>query len=465
MLTDKLKDYARSGVYPFHMPGHKRQPIGDLPFELDLTEIDGFDYLHDPQGCIRAVECQAQRLFEAERAFLLVNGATGGILAAVRAMTKPNDKVIVARNCHRSVYHAIELCGLQPVYYLPDPIDGTDIYGSVNPFMLDILLSEHRDAKLVIITSPTYEGVASEIEWIASVCHRSGARLLVDEAHGAHFPFSDAFPKPAIQSGADVSVVSLHKTLPAPTQTALLLTNDASMEPKLQQQLAVFETSSPSYLLMSGIESCLTYIENHSFKEYLLLLNNFYQKAKDLQKLRLLFDPDDDSRGNMLEYDIGKLVITTYGTNLTGKALAQLLRERYRIETEMSSAHYVIAMTSVCDTKEGFDRLFDALKEIDNRIQYSEKEICSAMMYEAPEKRFSPCDSWRFEAQNVSPEQAAGKAAMEYIYAYPPGIPYIVPGEAISQSMIAQIRALIKAGVDVTSTSKGLPHMIAVADW
>ena len=419
MLTEDLKRYAKSGVYPFHMPGHKRQPIGELPYQLDLTEIPGFDYLHDPQGCIRDIEHRAERLYQAERAFLLINGATGGILAAVRAMTRPRDKVIVARNCHRSVFHAIELCDLEPVYYLPDPIDGTDIYGGVNPFLLDMLLREHPDAKLVILTSPTYEGVVSEIKWIAPICHRSGVRLLVDEAHGAHFPFSEAFPKPAVQCGADVAVVSLHKTLPAPTQTALLLTSDPKTAPELQRQLAVFESASPSYLLMSGAEDCLRYVEN----------------------------------------------ITTYGTDLTGKKLAGLLRERYRIETEMASAHYVIAMTSVCDTKEGFHRLWRALKEIDAAVRCAEPDAAQAILTALPEKRFDPGEMRRFETETVPLAQAAGAVSADYVYAYPPGIPYLVPGEVVSAEMIDRINALREAGVEVLSTRKTLPEALTVIDW
>lgn len=465
MLYDKLQQYSQSGVYPFHMPGHKRQGLdGWLPYELDVTEIHGFDYLHNPSGCIREVEHKAERLYRAKRAFLLVNGATGGILSAIRAMTKRGDTVIMARNCHQSVYNAVELCGLHPVYYVPDPIDGTDIYGCVNPFMLDIMLSKYKGTALVVVTSPTYEGVASDIGLIAKMCRRYGAKLLVDEAHGAHFSFSDAFPASAIQSGADAAVVSLHKTLPAPTQTALLLTNDTALEPLLQRQLAVFESASPSYLLMAGIEKCLEFIENHSFKEYIRRLYDFYQQAKALQKLHLLYDPEDHSRGNMTEYDIGKLVITTYGTNITGQILARLLRDGYRIETEMSSAHYVIAMTSVCDTEEGFHRLFCALKEIDSVLQYSDEEICSAVLHKVPKRSFDPCDAWQYTAKPVLLEQAAGRTSMEYVYAYPPGIPYIVPGEIIDRKMIERIFQLSAAGVAITSTGKTAPRTITVAD-
>lgn len=448
-----------------HMPGHKRHRVGCLPLELDLTEIYGFDNLHHPQGCIRDIEQKAARLWQAKRAFMLVNGATGGILAAIRAMTLPDDTVVIARNCHQSVYNAAELCGVKPVYYMPDVIDGTDIYGSVYPEMLDMLLQSTENVRLVVITSPTYEGVCSDMEVIAAICHAHGARLLVDEAHGAHFPFHARFPQPAVACGADAVVTSLHKTLPSPTQTALLLTNDRGLAGELQRQLAVFETSSPSYLLMSGVEDCLTYLEKHDFSEYINRLDTFYTNAKQLKKLRLLFDPDDDNRCNIDAYDCGKLVITAYGTNISGSELARRLREDFQIETEMSSAHYVIAMTSVCDTDEGFERLLHALLQIDKTIQYSDKELTSAVLAELPQKAFEPHESRSRRAVTVPFADAAGKTAMEFVYAYPPGIPYIVPGEVVSQSVLEQLVQLLSNGVEIISTTRQLPQSILVADW
>ncbi len=458
MLYDKLKAYSKSGVYPFHMPGHKQKAISDLPYELDLTEIDGFDNLHAPTGCIRDIERKAEFLYNANRAFLLVDGATGGILAAVRAMTSFGDKVLLARNCHKSVYNAVELCGLDPVYIQPDMIEGTDIFGSIDPDMLDKKLTEEPCVNLVIITSPTYEGVCSDIESISLICRRHGAKLLADEAHGAHFPFSDAFPESAIDCGADVSVVSLHKTLPSPTQTALLLTNDKDLEAKLQNELAVFETSSPSYILMSGAEACLNNMDYNSFEEYTNLLDDFYTKAKSLKNFRLLYD-----LGTMYDHDFGKLVITTYGTNITGTRLAEILRERFAIEVEMAAAHYIIAITSVCDTIEGFDRLYKALSEIDKTV-FKTFEAAEIKTPGLPEKRFSPFEARRKAKRTIAFENAAMKTSLDYVYAYPPGIPFIVPGEVITAELTDYIKKLISSGVNVCSSSVKYPEYIGVAD-
>ncbi len=467
MLFDRLKEYSKGSVYPFHMPGHKRRRVGgSLPYELDLTEINGFDDLHNPGGCIRDIERKAEELFGVARAFLLINGATGGILAAVRAMTHHGGKVIIARNCHRSVYHAAELCCLEPVYLIPPLIGGADISGSVPPEQVERLLSENRDAELVVITSPTYEGVCSNIESISAICRRYGARLLVDEAHGSHFPFSAVFPKAAVQSGADAAVISLHKTLPSLTQTALLLTDNSDLEKSFQKQLAVFETSSPSYLLMSGIELCLRYIERNSFLEYCELLSAFYEESKKLKKLKLLYPCEKG--GLIYDYDPGKLVVLTQGTGLTGKRLAALLRETYDIETEMSSARYLTAMTSVCDTAEGFKRLITALIEIDREIlrsDYSKEELNIAEFTEPPQKCCSPWECFRFKPREVEFDKSAGKVSLEYIYAYPPGIPFIVPGEVIGAETIKRINSLLSNGVEIISTDKNMPERITVADF
>lgn len=198
MLYEKLKDYADSGVYPFHMPGHKRTETDGLPYDIDITEISGFDNLHEPVGCLCQLQATAASLFGARRAFALVNGATVGILAAVRAMTRYGDRVLIARNSHMAVYHAVELCGLDADYLIPDVVDGLGIFASVSPQEVERKLSADPAISLVVITSPTYEGVVSDVRTIAEICHRYGARLLVDEAHGAHFPFSDKFPASAV---------------------------------------------------------------------------------------------------------------------------------------------------------------------------------------------------------------------------------------------------------------------------
>ena len=464
MLFDKLKDYGKSGVYPFHMPGHKRQSInGDLPYEIDLTEIDGFDNLHNPQGCIKAVEDKAQLLYNAKRAYMLVNGATCGIMSAIGALTSRGDRVLIARNCHISVYRAVKLFSLKPEYILPEYAEENGVklpvFGSISPKLIEDKLTQNPDISLVVLTSPTYEGVVSDIKSISEICKKHDARLFVDEAHGAHFPFNKAFPESAVNCGADISVVSLHKTLPSLTQTALLLTNDTDYDSALREQLAIFQTSSPSYVLMSSVESCLDYISENSseFESYIKRLSEFEKSAKALNNLKLLFREDN----NVYAYDRGKLVISTIGTSISGTQLAETLRNDYKIETEMSAEDYIIAMTSVCDTDEGFERLISALKTIDSKIKKSEntKEYIKPLL---PQKTIEPFECTDKIGKVLDITDCNGKISLEDVFAYPPGIPLIVSGEIVTDDIINQVKTLADNNISVQSTLGNAPHKLKV---
>ena len=223
-LFETVCTYGRSAI-PMHMPGHKRNTdlLGnDLPYAGDITEIDGFDNLHDmeTEGILNAIAKRASALYHAKFAFPLVNGSTGGILAAIRATAAPGDTVLAARNCHQSVYHAIELCELAHTSLLPPTDAVSGIYGSIRPEDVEAAFSKDPTIRAVILTSPTYEGVISDIKSIARTVHRYGATLIVDAAHGAHLGFHPAFPDSALQLGADAVVISLHKTLPSPSSTS-----------------------------------------------------------------------------------------------------------------------------------------------------------------------------------------------------------------------------------------------------
>jgi len=254
-LYSKLMAYGNSDVYPFHMPGHKRNKKFDEFYKMDITEIEGFDNLHHPESIILEAEQRAAHLFGAEETFFLVNGSTSGILAAISSISKEGSTVLVARNSHKSVYHGIYLNNLKVTYLIPDVIEEFDINGGIDPEEVRICMEHNKEIAGVIITSPTYDGVVSDIRKIADIVHEYGIPLIVDEAHGAHFPLWDEAPESAISCGADMVIHSLHKTLPSLTQTALLHVNGNIVDrDKIRRFLGIYQSSSPSYVLMASID-------------------------------------------------------------------------------------------------------------------------------------------------------------------------------------------------------------------
>ena len=226
-LLELLQDYSRNNALAMHMPGHKRNTslapyLEALGAALDITEISGFSNLHDPDGALAERMKDAAALWGSKRAWWLIGGSTAGLLAAIDAATQTGDKVLIARNCHKSVYNACMLCRLETAYIQPSLFPGHSFADCITPEQVEAALLENADTRLVVLTSPTYEGLRSNLPAISEIVHRHGAVLLVDEAHGAHLGLSKFFPASAVTLGADIVVQSLHKTLPSLTQTAML---------------------------------------------------------------------------------------------------------------------------------------------------------------------------------------------------------------------------------------------------
>lgn len=473
-LLDKLKAHAASGSIPMHMPGHKRNTalLGtDLPYKIDITEIDGFDNLHGASGILNEYMEEIAAFYGTKRSFYLVNGSTCGILAGIRAATKRGGKIAVSRNCHKSVYHAIELFGLESVYLMPEMDEAFGIHGGISPASIADTLKQHPDTQLVVLTSPTYEGVVSNIASIAEICHTHGIPLMVDEAHGSHFNYSEHFPISATALGADIVIQSLHKTLPALTMTSLAHLNGDLVRPEeMARQLAIFESSSPSYVLMASIDRCFRLLRDEGeqlFENYDQRLTGFSGKMAQLRHLKVLCHGNDrlDAHKNFFAFDKGKILISAHGTGLAGQRLAETLRSEYHIEMEMAYGDHALAMTSVCDTDAAMAALADALLAIDSTLGSMAGEDgmgSGTFLFSLPEKK---CEIWQAlesEKINCPIEDSVGQTAAEYIWAYPPGIPLLVPGERISTVFIRQVHTLLKKGTRVYSDADELPKNIRI---
>ena len=463
-IFDKLKNYSDSDYYAFHMPGHKRNldlMDGTSPYRIDITEIDGFDDLHHAEGILKEAQERAAEVYHADETHFLVNGSTVGILSAILGTTEKGDSILVARNCHKSVYHAIYLNELDPVYLYPKFDTELGLSTEIDAADVQKALEEHPGIRAVMIVSPTYDGVVSDIEKIAEIVHEAGCLLIVDEAHGAHFGFDPYFPKSANMYGADLVINSLHKTLPALTQTALLHVNGERVNRrKVKRYLDMLQTSSPSYILMASIDACIHLLEQTQmqkcsiFKEYAAHIDNLREELKKLKYLKIIRMENTD------RYDRSKFVISVKHAPISSHELYERLLHDYHLQMEMLAGTYVLAMTTIGDTQEGLDRLRDALLAIDAEIdvklksgsgqeqkpmQMTDTDLPLSGRQPSLEKVWTIAEavkcrdvvpSRKGKIETCSFADSAGHISLEYAYLYPPGSPLIVPGERITQEAV-----------------------------
>lgn len=484
-LYDKLYAYSKSDFYPFHMPGHKRNLLiteFTNPFSVDITEIDGFDNLHHAEGILKHAEERAANLYGSEETHFIVNGSTCGILSAISACTKHGDKIIMARNCHKAAYHGVFLRELKTEYVYPQLEHRLGLNGGLNPEEIRDLLIKDRSIKAVFITSPTYDGIVSDVETIGKIAHEYGIPLIVDEAHGAHFGFHSYFPANSIKAGADIVIHSIHKTLPSLTQTALIHVNGKLVDrEKIRKYLDIYQTSSPSYVLMASIDSCIRLIESEGdrlFSEYAARLSVLRERLKRLKYIKLA---DCGIRGTsrIADMDLSKLVLSVRETGLTGKQLYHILLDEYHLQMEMAAGDYVLAMTSIADTEDGFIRLVEALEDIEKKYEVEllngvtgssgpetdyadEKRHClmdvtdqkktaggylQSMLKNEIVMKISDAENVRMK--EISITDGESEISGEYVYLYPPGIPIIVPGERISRNLIELISYYKNSGLSI----------------
>lgn len=446
-IYDALAAYSRTDAVPMHMPGHKRQAQDYLVgAHLDITEINGFDNLHDAEGLLRDAMAHAAAVWGSDHTTFCVNGSTGGILAGIHAVAGQGGTILVARNCHKSVWHAIELCRLDPVWLTPPVADGCDIFTSMPPSVVEDALDAHPDARLVVITSPTYEGIISDVAAICAAAHRRGVPVLVDEAHGAHLGFSP-FPDGAVRAGADIVIQSLHKTLPSLTQTAIAhVQGDLVDYAAFLRSKNIFETSSPSYLLMASCDGCAHLLADQpeQVAEWHAMLADFRAQTAGLRRLHVL----TPAGVGVFAHDPSKLILSTRGTNLTGPALMARLRDEHKIELEMASGNYALAMTGLGTTRAHLARLAKVLAAIDTTLDDAPTPAALTLP-PPPEQTIRPADAIAAPKALLPLDQSEGRIAAGYLWAYPPGIPLLAPGQRVTRAALDAIAALRERGVEL----------------
>ena len=455
------------------MPGHKGEAFfrkyGFDDFlnrfvDCDVTEIPGADNLFQPEGIIKGVMDRYAALYDVANSYLLINGSSAGLIASVMASVKPGGKIIMARNCHKAVFNALTLAGVEPVYAHPDFLEEYGISGAVAVSEIERCMDEHPDADAVILPSPNYYGICSDIEAIAKAVHSRDKILIVDQAHGAHlhffhkFGFGEGMPKSAEACGADLVIGSIHKTLASLTQSAILNHNtDRVSKYVLEDKLQMIESTSPSYILMSFLDINAEILEKYgedAIGEWRKNLDEFYEELRQIPGLKIMDVADDGRTAGAMDRTKVNLDMGVYG--IDGAALEQEL-QKYNIFPELYAGNVLMLMTGIGNTKEHFDRTIAALKDIawQHAADYSEERYTDdvrgasggAAVRKAPAAgALHPIPQHK---EMVPLTESTGRICASSIIPYPPGIPLVCPGEEITEEVISYVKALREEGEKV----------------
>lgn len=476
-ILKALKQYADEQLQYFHMPGHKggniykKVGLQDFDIELlalDVTEVPGVDNLHCPESSIKEAQELAADAFGAAHTFFLVNGTTGGIYSMIMAATNPGDKIIIPRNCHRSVIGAIILGRLHPIYISPVIDEKLEIASGISTDAVSKSIMDNPDAKAVVITNPTFYGVCSDLEAIATIVHKHNMLLLVDEAHGAHFGFNKRLPRTALQCGADMVAQSTHKTLPSMTQSSMLHVRSGRVDiDKLKLFLQLTQTTSPSHILLASLDAA-RYIMQQKGEELLDSVIGWCDELRsELKSVDGIYclSRQDIGRNGIYDLDSTRLAINLKGLNISGIAVDQLLRSKFKLQVEMADLNNIVAICSVGDEEASIKKLAEVLKSIAadaKDIKSIEPSLSHArhIFGEIPKMELSPWEAVYQQREDILLSQSVGRICGEMIVPYPPGIPIVMPGEVITKEILNYASECLHKGIKINGTKdSSLKHI------
>lgn len=457
-LNDGLKAIIDERLISFHMPGHKNGRWLSSYFydwmKVDLTEIPGSDHLHNPQGVIAETQEALARYYHTKRSFMLVNGATVGLQAAINTVCGPGDEVVIMRDCHRSVYSALVLGGIKAHYVFPEKVAHGALLPPADLTSVEAALDCHPDAKGLIVTSPNYHGVISDLKRLSEQVHDRGMVLIVDAAHGAHLRMDDHLPMDALEAGADLVVHSFHKTLPSLTQSAVLHCNSDRVDlDRLKQWLSMLQSSSPSYLLMASIDGALRLMEDEGPQLMGALLERIgaFKERIAVHGHLMVFDP---AAHGWLGDPTRLVLIDKPSSHTDFFRLEEVLRAEYQIQIEYSFSEGIVLIPSIATTDEDFDVLAEALESVDFEVLSNAVEY-GTIEYGRPLTERTLREAFYADQEKVPVKEAAGRICGDYVIPYPPGIPFVVPGECLTSAMVESIEALGRSGTEILGISEG----------
>lgn len=446
-LVDDLIKYKQENIIRFHMPGHKGHTMGfenleklrQNLFEIDVTEVEGTDNLHVPTGIIKNAMERAKDFYRCGNSFFIVNGSTAGIYSMILGLLKPKDKIIIQRNCHRSVFSACLLLDLEVRYINPSIDKELNIPVSIKTDEVIKILDENKDAKAILLTYPTYYGTCFDLKKVINEARKRGVYVLIDAAHGAHLILSESLPDDPIMLGADAAVYSLHKTTPALTQCSILNVRDGVDVTGIKFMLSVFQTTSPSYVFMSSIDLAIDTMNRYGselIEKNICYANRLRNRLKN-SKYNVV-GLDRIGKFDIFDIDSTRLVISC---NLGGILLDNILREKYKIQVEMADSKNIVLIGTMFDKEEYYDILYRALMDIQNKYEFNSKYDIFNINIDY-KQRINMRSAYYGNKERIPFKNSIGRISAEMIVPYPPGVPILMPGEEITDEIIEAVNMM-----------------------
>lgn len=474
-LVEALQEYVSKASVSMHIPGHKNgmgmEPdfknfLGENAFKADATEVHGLDDLHQPSGVIRTAQQLAAEAWGADETFFLVNGTTSGIIAALTAVANEGDQIIIPRNAHKSVYMALIISGAVPIYIQPEIDYEHGIIGGLNLETVEMTFRQNPDAKAIYVINPTYYGICSDVEKIAAIAHSYGALVIADEAHGSHLYFNERLPKGAMACGADVSIQSTHKMAGSLTQSSMLHVKSGSFDlSKLKTNLAMMQSTSPSYLLMASLDAARRHMVINGSAILEKLLNLAEQTQLELSVIKGIecLNRDLIGRHGIWDFEPLRLIISARKLGINGYDLYEKLYSDYGIEAEFADHFHCICILGTGTQTEDAKKLLEAVMDISDKNQIPGEDLdWSYKLPLMPPAVLKPRTAYFAKRETIPWRCAIGRITAEMIIPYPPGIPVICSGEMITPEVWAFLDQLRKEGRHLHGPVNGVLDFIDV---
>ncbi|HIS46284.1 MAG TPA: aminotransferase class V-fold PLP-dependent enzyme [Candidatus Scybalocola faecigallinarum] len=458
-IYEALEEFRKMRVVPFDVPGHKRgrgNPeltalLGERCVGMDVNSMKPLDNLCHPISVIRDAEILAAQAFHAAHAFLMVGGTTSAVQAMVLSVAKRGEKIILPRNVHRSVMCAMVLCGAVPVYVNPECNDELGIPLGMSVAQVEKAIRENPDAKAVFVNNPTYYGICSDLRSIVKLAHKYGMYCLVDEAHGTHFYFGEGLPVSAMDAGADIAAVSMHKSGGSLTQSSVLLTGPTMPEGYVRQIINLTQTTSASYLLLSSLDISRRNLALRGREAFAQVIRMAEYAREEINNIGgyYAYSRELCNGDSVFDFDVTKLSVNTLPIGLAGIEVYDLLRDEYDIQIEFGDLGNILAYISIGDRARDIERLVSAMAEVRRRFGKERFHLMS-QEYIEPQVAVSPQDAFYADKVSLKLEESEGWICSEFVMCYPPGIPILAPGERITRPIIDYILYAKEKGCSMT---------------